>query len=477
MSAPLDRFRVGCIILSLNVSYVSAYSKVSPSCSLPDHEVNIVGGPHTRGLSDTAWACFATLVACTYTILHLNIPKHSSFWADVVRDLKWSCMTVLSPEVVLVTAALDLWQARRQLQRFRKEGLHESWTLSHILYANMGGFERMLQPSEQTSKGCSSMLGHGCILDAESISLAIQCDLLEKLPPITAKAIQDLSKSSALGKLLIAGQITYFAIDIVVRICESLPVSQMELAICGFVACSVTTYLLNLSKPRAVTTRTAIGRGETTEFECICSIANGCSIPLSVSRRRDLHTNNIDDIYAKSNHDSSASKKAQVAEEQLFCDESLETLPISTPARRISNNPVLRQTSMSRDRLIAFALMALVSMPFGAIHLAAWDFHFPTSVDRWLWNSAALTSTFILPLLLAMSFTWDVKRLKAQSTQLTVYGKGKAVTGAVVTFLGLCAYVVARLVILVEMVRCLFYLPPAAYKATWTATLPHVDKL
>ena len=41
-------------------------------------------------------------------------------------------------------------------------------------------------------------------------------------------------------------------------------------------------------------------------------------------------------------------------------------------------------------------------------------------------------------------------------------------------FLILLSYVICRLYLVVEIFRCLYFLPPSAYVATWATNVPHV---
>jgi hypothetical protein len=44
-----------------------------------------------------------------------------------------------------------------------------------------------------------------------------------------------------------------------------------------------------------------------------------------------------------------------------------------------------------------------------------------------------------------------------------------------VFFLVVFIYILARLFLIVELFRCLFFLPPSAFVATWVSSVPHVS--
>lgn len=51
------------------------FSSFNTTCTIPDRRYDYVQGPNTRGSLQIVWSCLATLIACTYTVLHLNVPE------------------------------------------------------------------------------------------------------------------------------------------------------------------------------------------------------------------------------------------------------------------------------------------------------------------------------------------------------------------------------------------------------------------
>ena len=112
---------------------------------------------------------------------------------------------------------------------------------------------------------------------------------------------------------------------------------------------------------------------------------------------------------------------------------------------------------------------------FGAVHMAGWNLIFPTVVDRWLWRSASLMCTAGL---------WIDWFLVIGIPVLPIYGKRTknvrvALDGIVISIaaIGAVLYMAARVIIMAEMCRCLFYLPPDAFLNTWTASIPHIGEI
>lgn len=133
------------LIVVVCVSFATdshAFTRFESTCTIPPSRVNFVSSPDSRGILDIFWSCLFTIIACTWTIQHLNIPKQrgnlretitrrdvrkerkwlKSFrhrlWSEIVwgagdlkwvaRDfwtnLKWMLFTMVAPEFILLWA-------------------------------------------------------------------------------------------------------------------------------------------------------------------------------------------------------------------------------------------------------------------------------------------------------------------------------------------------------------------------------------
>jgi hypothetical protein len=98
------------------------------------------------------------------------------------------------------------------------------------------------------------------------------------------------------------------------------------------------------------------------------------------------------------------------------------------------------------------------------MHLLAWNYEFPTPVERRLWQASAIVTLATLPLNSLLSFI----ATKAW------FGSYFSFVFAVVTSISVNIFVAARLFILVEVVRSLAFQPPETFRTTWAANVPHV---
>ena len=79
-----------------------------------DVDENFLG---QRSLTSIIWSCFATIFACTWVVVHPNIPDESdSEWTIIGRRLKVMIYTLLVPELVLYWASKQ-WYAARETSR------------------------------------------------------------------------------------------------------------------------------------------------------------------------------------------------------------------------------------------------------------------------------------------------------------------------------------------------------------------------
>ena len=118
------------------------------------------------------------------------------------------------------------------------------------------------------------------------------------------------------------------------------------------------------------------------------------------------------------------------------------------------------------------------SMAYGGLHAAAWNGHFPSRIEMWLWRASSVCIagsglTWILINLLARTFKgfkayWkEVESLRAHWTSLVGLG-------SLATLCGL-AYLLARIFLVVEAFISLRKLPAAAFETLqWTQLFPHL---
>lgn len=240
--------------------------------------------------------------------------------------------------------------------------------------------------------------------------------------------ILDKSKDDLFTKILAIVHITQFLLEVFVRLGRGLEISQLELGVAGFVGCAVVTYLCCLLKPKAVGSATILA-----EF------------PGALPCEMD---NFVSDGW-----------KTDDGTWKGFSSDIIYHIFGATEGRK---RLVIPLRTGSAEGVLGFTVLTLVGTGFGAVHVAGWNLPFPTDTDAWLWRSAALASTAVIPTVLVLGAVLGTFSHQADSWEVSFYG------------LAIVTYCFSRLVLMIEMVRCLFYLPPAAFVTTWTTNIPHI---
>jgi hypothetical protein len=142
------------VCLLFFASLAQGYTNFDTQCTTPETSTNFVSSPNARGTLDILWSCALTIIACTWTIQHLNVPvqregRDPGWRGDLKWRLqstwqttKWMLVTIIAPEIILGKALGDRKDAKddlEELQKFARED-NVPWSMTHSLFANMGGF-------------------------------------------------------------------------------------------------------------------------------------------------------------------------------------------------------------------------------------------------------------------------------------------------------------------------------------------------
>ena len=126
--------------------------------------------------------------------------------------------------------------------------------------------------------------------------------------------------------------------------------------------------------------------------------------------------------------------------------------------------PTFYSTRNDGDEVAYIFFMAVVGVVFGGIHCVGWFFNFPSSDEAMLWrvSSAILTGVaFLLPL-----FFYFILETSSDNFRLLVF---------ITAVLAFIAYVVSRLILLVEAFISLRHLTPEMLTLVkWTSFVPHI---
>ena len=232
------------ILLALAGSTSANQNATSPQ------RIGWTSSPTKRGTAGILWSCLLTILACSWTVLHQNIPAElDSAFVKWARKLTWMLVTIVAPELTAAQAYVQWVEARNSVLEMRGLGFDsESWTMVHGFYANMGAF--FIKFDDGTSYTLDLKQLIWCFTNGHLTSHDIS---------ISEKEIEDRSKSSIFAKVVTCGQSIWLVVQCIGRTAQHLPVSRLELATCAYVACSLITWYFWLQKPFDVEQQKAAG--------------------------------------------------------------------------------------------------------------------------------------------------------------------------------------------------------------------------
>lgn len=99
-----------------------------------------------------------------------------------------------------------------------------------------------------------ALCGNRWSLDAKQLLLARRLEIIDKLPSLTEDEIEDLNKGDMFLKMVAVLQILWLCVQLCTRLARRIPTTQLEIVTLAFTVCSISTYLLFLSRPKDVHT-------------------------------------------------------------------------------------------------------------------------------------------------------------------------------------------------------------------------------
>lgn len=118
-------------------------------------------GPATRGALAIIWSYLSTVIICTWTILHLNVPSLGhGFWKRTFRKIKWMTITLFFPEFILAQAVVELKVALEDLEAmYQKRDMlvRNGWQVTFDLWSRrphaLVNNSLWLRPGSRKGKG------------------------------------------------------------------------------------------------------------------------------------------------------------------------------------------------------------------------------------------------------------------------------------------------------------------------------------
>lgn len=353
--------------------------------AIDDTPIGWQASPSRRGTLAIIENCLFTIIACTWSIQHLNIPRLGEIpRKTLLRQCKWTVFTLFFPELIMVHAILEFVMAVEDMMLLDKEhhlddqlprwfrwfrqsprssddmeSGHElsppsgdsrqpreaKWSLTHCYFANMGGF--YIQDESSSPKSRLLSAGH----------FAHFWEYID-IPNLSEDDLKDKSKADYFTKALAVIQITQLLLSLIVRAVRHLAFSQLEALTLAFAICGVLTYICSWYKPQNVKRPIQVH---------LRNLERG--LPPKIQRR------NFDGLW------------------QVLTNSKMES--DNKPIDRIPNDNIPKAGLHGTH--YGLYLLTILTAGFGSIHAIAWNFEFPTLAEQILWRAATLISTAVPP--------------------------------------------------------------------------------
>ncbi|KDR79733.1 hypothetical protein GALMADRAFT_61863 [Galerina marginata CBS 339.88] len=469
------------ILAALYLLQGSFNADASPlSIVLPRQTSNVLGAPqecicpNTRSRWDIIWSCLATIFVCTWVSVHPNIPALGEpWWKKVSRRVELMFWSIIAPELIINWAIQQWFGARQLVIKYKEYG----WTMSHGYFIQMGGF--MLYNNDKP-------IG---VLDPAGLDRLVKEDIVA-MPRITEQEIQDRSKSDGLSKALVVIQTTWFIGQCIARRAQGLIITELELATLAFAAVNGVMYMFWWSKPLDVQTTIRVDLllpiPQKPDVSHVVDYGHRTSVNFPQETEIE-HENPIPSSTMRSYQSMKNSKFQDICSSVWWLISGiLLRWPVYgidalvTRVRNILNSDSIDKGAMGVPTFYAPRILSefevgwegfplafafpFVGILFGAIHLAGWNFSFPSLIEANIWrvSSSLITS---VPVIFVV---------------FEIYA-GFSMPDFVVSFIivvlsaALLLYIVARLALLVVALTTLRDLPLEALSAVeWTSFLPHI---
>lgn len=302
----------------------------------------------------------------------------------------------------------------------------------HSLEINMPGSEKLGPHKTWTGTWALSSI---------QLLYACQKGIIQGPPKLSTVDLEDRSKGDIFVKGAAVLQISWLVVQIIARASEGLAISLLEITTVAFAACAIATYILLWHKPQDVMTPTYVDATKILTREQVIGLAARSPVSTLFVHEFWLHGVAI-----------------RAMADSVF--PWTRGIPIRLPWRKDTFylNPV-------------FIGIGFGGTLFGSIHFIAWNFEFPTPVERILWRLSCCILISI-PLLSTAMYFITLHNARRDSETDT---KTNALLRPVTTMCVLL-YTLARLYLMTEVFRSLAYAPPSTFhEIDWPSAVPHVN--
>ncbi|KAF4604355.1 hypothetical protein EYR40_001534 [Pleurotus pulmonarius] len=378
-----------------------------------------------RTMWSIVWSALAAAFSCVWVSMHPNVPAQGeSEWKFVARRIELMMLGLFVPEYIVAQALSERIEAAQTAEDFEL-------TLTHAHFLHMGGFAADDEQLGETNVPITAQ------------DLKNNGNLLQELRKVDEKDIKDKSKGDPLSKTVAIAESLWFATQCIARGIEGFAVTELELTALAFCLIHLFMYILWWHKPRCVQ--------RTIRINCPLKTDTSAVLERRMARRRW--------------------RPVQVLQSIPLLGMVVEAMFISPNSRPFherlwsehDRQAVVYGGASNKSGIYVGTAVGLV---FGVIHAIAWNFHSPTTTEKWLWRASSLVMVAIPPLSILRPSPMDspTRIQRARSILLTFISR-------------MCSpvYIIARSSLFLIALLQLRDLPPSAFRSVqWVTLIPHV---
>jgi hypothetical protein len=412
------------------------------------------------------------------------------------------------------------------------------WSIAHGYYGVMGGFAIDLDDEDDQYKHLFGDIKR-LTLTAKGVALLSNCG---HTPEISIDDIKDKNKADGLAKLLVCVQAGWMIAQVIVRSAQGLPTSLLEVHTVAHVVCALIMYVIWWHKPRQVASPTILKgewlgplaaymflasrmsgeaptgvmymfRNATPELKKLAYFEEAGheeEIQQTIHRQDTAHTltgghfrprpqlSSENHTRIPSSPGPESDTRAALLQLAVECvnlypelrsrfikstDEASTQMTYFIPyATELVQPHSLDWPNAGLLRRTQSLIMGMVlwgaSMAYGAIHVAAWHYFFPTPLEQLFWRLSSVWVTFcaafwLVTNLLAHAFP-IIDRVWVTYNERRLGWLGTFVITILCAMCGV-TYIIARGYLVVEAFTSIREVPTDVYRTpSWSQMFPHL---
>lgn len=368
----------------------------------------IGGEPHGRGTFGIIFSSSVTFFFCVWTAVHPNIITGASMWYRLWYKFVLIFFSITLPEGVIICAfgqwreakiLHTAWRSKMKLpKRTWAEKLKlwktadDGFGLDGAFFVIMGGFVIDLPMTDLTVRSLSStdpILGDR---PQDRITTLTPNGFLKYLDEgyihemtFDHGLIVGEGETGGIAKLVACFQILWFVVQCRARWTSNLPLTLLEIRIGIQVLCTIILYLFWWSKPLDVNVPIRIvlqmkGANDSLVARTTTALP---VIPIISMADHEFEDHKSDECLL----DRSSSNQNFVTRFTASGHVAVTAKAFHDLLIYLTEQPIwLRNQSSAVSMVLEGTLVIII----GVLHIAAWNVHFPTCVECWLWPVSSL---------------------------------------------------------------------------------------